>query len=1104
MFHIGTQLALLRLWREVLLTRHGGGRPQGGGGGPGGGGRGFGGGHDGDGRRGDRGEGRGEGGDFRGGGGERGGGFRGGGGERGGGDRRGRPDEGRPGRHDRHDGPGRPDHPERPGRPDHPDHPERPDHPGQEGDPSLGGPFRVLRPQDLLALDISLVNLHFDGRRLVRQAPGPAQILVTLPPQHVAEATLPLPLPLTGDPLVEAWSARPSTLAFSLPDDMDGVGLSLAELLDWTRLVLQSVPVVGAPDPGTTSVFGGVRRTIVEFPMRLLLTYDDALSRWEHLTDPFVADGRSELWHTSLLGPEGSGAALLRAVATVTDRGPMPPGQPLKEDDLKGIVIQTSRQEVFDKDGKPITIINDPLHAEQFRLTPLGASAHLHGAWELPPESESQFTTAGRTPPLAAYDHITGLGRDQFHRTANRYYCHTGHQALWIAETRRIFTGVPGGSVVAGLITEFHAEFPQPDLGYGASTGYVHQGREMPLRSLHINERVSPKLNGPAAEGPFWATLEGTGTNYLLPVTGTDQEGRQVTFRMPLLLVPGKNARDGSVEAAFPHAQAPPASFGAADAQALAPLDGQEMAIAEPLPDTPGSTCHPVNSLRFDVKHIAAGGDHPLDAVLFVAGAEVREPAVEAFAPGGGRVQVRMNSGYLERGFTDNPSGAYLTMNTPVQLLLKAEQAGGLASPNAAVSEITGRAGVLPEAFLKAPAAQEVPVDDIKKAFDIGKLLGIVSLPEILGVVPQSAVTDLAQLSDSRIDQIINGGDPLALLPVPLLRVTDLADGAGKELRYVWKPPLKSAGFLDLSHASLVLDSRTVRSPDALDKSSISGELTGLVLKFAGLVEVRIARLAFTASPGGKPDIDASGLELEFQGALSFINNLRSLLPADGFGKGAYIDIDPAGIRAGYTLAIPSIGVGVFSLQNLSLSAGLTIPFTDSPIRFRFSVCERRNPFNVSVSLFGGGGFFAMEVSSRGIEIVEGALEFGGSAALNLGIASGGVSIMAGVYFKLDNSNPTSQNITLSGYLRCNGYLSVLGIVSVTVEFYLELTYQKSGGESVIRGRGTLSVSVRIAFFSKTVSLTLERSFAGAPGDPTFAQCVEPQDWDTYCLAFAA
>jgi len=35
------------------------------------------------------------------------------------------------------------------------------------------------------------------------------------------------------------------------------------------------------------------------------------------------------------------------------------------------------------------------------------------------------------------------------------------------------------------------------------------------------------------------------------------------------------------------------------------------------------------------------------------------------------------------------------------------------------------------------------------------------------------------------------------------------------------------------------------------------------------------------------------------------------------------------------------------------------------------------------------------------------------------------------------------------------------------------------------------------------VTLTVERRFAGAAGDPTFEQVVGPDDWNTYCAAFA-
>jgi hypothetical protein len=106
---------------------------------------------------------------------------------------------------------------------------------------------------------------------------------------------------------------------------------------------------------------------------------------------------------------------------------------------------------------------------------------------------------------------------------------------------------------------------------------------------------------------------------------------------------------------------------------------------------------------------------------------------------------------------------------------------------------------------------------------------------------------------------------------------------------------------------------------------------------------------------------------------------------------------------------------------------------------------------------------------------------------------------MAGIYFAM-----TGTTASLTGYLRCGGYLSVLGIVSISIEFYLAFTYRhKDGGGSEVWGQASVSVCVQVALFSKTVELTVERRFAGAAGDPSFDEIVGRSDWQQYCLAFA-
>jgi hypothetical protein len=267
-------------------------------------------------------------------------------------------------------------------------------------------------------------------------------------------------------------------------------------------------------------------------------------------------------------------------------------------------------------------------------------------------------------------------------------------------------------------------------------------------------------------------------------------------------------------------------------------------------------------------------------------------------------------------------------------------------------------------------------------------------------------------------------------------------------------------------------------------------------MSFFGMAKVRMKLLRFAALPGRKPDVTAEGLDVEFEGPLQFVNTLRNILPADGFSDPPAIEVTPEGISAGYSLGIPSVGVGVFSLQNLALSAALSVPFIGKPAGVRFAISERHHPFLVTVTLFGGGGFFALGVSAKGVDEIEAAIEFGGNISLNLGVASGGVYIMAGIYF-----GRTGEVAILTGYLRCGGYLSVLGLICISIEFYLALAYRE---RSEVWGQASVTVCVKVACFSKSVILSIERRFAGASEPPTLEQVVEPADWEAYCLAFAS
>jgi len=297
------------------------------------------------------------------------------------------------------------------------------------------------------------------------------------------------------------------------------------------------------------------------------------------------------------------------------------------------------------------------------------------------------------------------------------------------------------------------------------------------------------------------------------------------------------------------------------------------------------------------------------------------------------------------------------------------------------------------------------------------------------------------------------------------------------------------------------------KQPSALVSCSISPFDLNLIAP-VNFIILHFETIEFLLAAGKKPDVNVKfreGNGIEFAGPLSFVNTLKDIIPFDGFSDPPYLDVTAEGINAGFDLAIPDLAVGVFALTNIALGANLRVPFVDESIETSFNFSTRESPFRLQVALFAGGGFFGITITPGGVRVLEASFEFGAAISINLGVASGGVSIMAGVYFRLE-TEAGQTNAQLTGYFRLRGEVDVLGLISASIELYLELTYETSTGKAV--GRATLTIEIEIFFLSFSVEVSCEKKFAGANGDPTFAEVMgappgEPRPWETYCLAFA-
>ena len=362
-------------------------------------------------------------------------------------------------------------------------------------------------------------------------------------------------------------------------------------------------------------------------------------------------------------------------------------------------------------------------------------------------------------------------------------------------------------------------------------------------------------------------------------------------------------------------------------------------------------------------------------------------------------------------------------------------------------------------------------------------------------------------------------------LAADLLQLLEQLTGEELVIRFNWTPDIKSWGFDPASpilrindvHGFIVaVEARVKRSGGAPRVSVLCGlkHFDLVLIAPASFIELNFEKIEFTVDSSARMDVDVVLSAIKFVGPLSFVETLRDLIPLDGFSDPPALDISERGIDASFGVGLPAIAVGMFNLSNLSLGAGFTVPFIGQPLAVRFNFCTREQPFNLSVMAFGGGGFFGITIDPHGVQILEASFEFGASLSVNFGVASGGVHIMAGLYYRMENNLSS-----LTGYFRVGGYVSVLGLISASIELYLELRFVPETGKC--SGKAQLTIEVSVFLFSGSVTITCERTFAGANGDPTFRQAMGPQPalaladelaaidddtryaWRDYCEAFA-
>lgn len=899
-----------------------------------------------------------------------------------------------------------------------------------------------------------------------------------------------------------------ATLALSTTEAIANTGVSQVSIADID--LFPFLPVAFAPHKPSQLV------TALELPYRLLLS-PVPVSNWWHSMEPVTRNGRTELWHTRLTQTTNG----IGVDAETHVRALWSPDYDFSDDDL---VLLANTQKPFRMSLDPLdrqmlvklmsgftepdelqnSYLPHAARARRLHLSSLGALIDVEGSWKPLPEGVG----------LQQWRHLGTLGRDHYVRVVYKgFLAPFGHSASLIKVTERKFEyhdTAARKNRVAVLRQRFFIVVREPLRKYEGE-GHDYDGRNFPFKSVEVLTRVTPNLREPKLsklEDPsktieagapdracFWPMLA-LGKDFIFQLAATDLNDNRTTFAMPLLFVGTEANQKAAVIAEIikqydkTTAARRSASFGSKTV-CYAPTSDGAPGDPELSTESVKFTVAPVNYTTITKPRFYPEIDSALAGI----------PAIQRLLSQLGKVvEVEYAENYKKFGFspTHNKGEIFLRTVVPLDLAFgdecKSDVIGGLATPSMAIQGLSRIMG--PVAAQSKPSVEDALKNVYSSNFDPAdffkgaKILGGIDLSELISPALSLAGAEVPKLLHSQ-----RGGK----IEAKFDWTTTITQTDSKHCF------VHSAGGATLLEMSGVVSS-PIAQPTATTFNA-TATLTNFKVNLFGFIIIWFDKLVFTSKTGSKPDITVDlhphvsddEQAITFGGPLEFVNELRNIIPSNGFSDPPGLAVTPSGLAASYSLNIPSVPVGIFALEHLSIGASFLLPFDSKPAEVRFNFCERQRPFSLTVSLLGGGGFFAIGIGSDGVKQIEASLEFGAAISIDLGVASGSVEIKAGVYFRW-----AVKTVELSGYVRLHGELSVLGLISASLTFNLQLAYLKEGGRSVVWGEASLEVSIDILFVSFSVTVSVRKEFGGSNSDPKFIDLIpDAAIWDDYCGAFA-
>lgn len=353
----------------------------------------------------------------------------------------------------------------------------------------------------------------------------------------------------------------------------------------------------------------------------------------------------------------------------------------------------------------------------------------------------------------------------------------------------------------------------------------------------------------------------------------------------------------------------------------------------------------------------------------------------------------------------------------------------------------------------------------------VGRIAELVTSGNAASVFINASVIE-KQLRDAilsfvptKVDLRYDFDAPLSDFPAsdPIFTMDRASFGTQKEISYAGdqKHPKNDLVLSTLVNIDLMTGERVVRA---------DGRIRPFTLNLLGsfdLIGISFGGAHFEAVPGKPMAFDTTITGVRIGAMLEFLTLIQSYF-SSGNENGLYYELQflPPAIEVGYRFNKSLIAIGSMLLLNVGFRVGARLPLDDRQAEFFAQMSSREHPLLIVMTPYGGGGFFSLRSSARGIVSFEIQFEFGFVGAVEFGPLTGQARATAGIYLMQGNGTRV-----LEGFVHAvgEGQIACFGI-GVNVEIRM-----RQEGDGAMQGSTTMKYSFSVGFYEVEFEFEAQR-----------------------------